>query len=119
MDTYRFIEDLPLSYCHVFTYSERPGTLAAKYEEKVRDSVKTERSHRLHRLSERKKEEFYQANAGQIRPVLWESDHHNGYMYGFTDNYIKVKTAYDDSLVNVISPFLLGRLTPEMVFVEK
>jgi len=116
MDTYRFIESLPLSYCHVFTYSERPGTLAARMEDKVKDSLKTDRSQRLHRLSEKKKEIFYQSCKGLSRPVLFESDHHKGWMFGFTDNYIKVKTPYNKAFVNEIRQVELTNLGEDMMY---
>ncbi|MEI6575980.1 MAG: tRNA (N(6)-L-threonylcarbamoyladenosine(37)-C(2))-methylthiotransferase MtaB [Bacteroidota bacterium] len=116
MDTYRFIEDLPLSYCHVFTYSERPGTLSVKLDDKVQDSLKTDRSMRLHRLSERKKEVFYQSVKGSQQAVLFESDNDKGMIYGFTDNYIKVKTAYDTKLVNEIRDVTLENLESDLTY---
>ena len=102
VETYRFLESLDLSYMHVFTYSERPGTLAAGLENKVSSRVKRERSRLLHELSDAKKEGFFKANEGREVSVLFESDNVDGYMHGFSENYIKVKTKYDSSLVNKI-----------------
>ena len=101
-DTFRFLENLDISYMHVFTYSKRDNTLAAKMESFVADRVKKERSDRLHRLSEDKKRRFYLQNMGMEARVLFESDHAMGFMHGFTENYIKVKTAYNPTFVNQV-----------------
>lgn len=101
-DTYDFLEGLDISYMHVFTYSERPGTKAADMTGKVNNKVKRERSRLLHELSDQKKKTFYEQNIGSTRPVLFESDNSNGYMHGFSGNYLKVKTAYREDFVNEI-----------------
>ncbi len=101
-DTFRFLEDLDISYMHVFTYSKRDNTLAAKMESFVADRVKKERSDRLHRMSEDKKRRFYLQNQGMEARVLFESDHAMGFMHGFTENYIRVKTAYNPAFVNQV-----------------
>jgi threonylcarbamoyladenosine tRNA methylthiotransferase MtaB len=111
MDTWHFLDALPVSYMHVFTYSERPGTKAATLTPKVSASDKRDRSRRLHGLSERKKELFYQENRGRMARVLFESDNTGGYMHGFTENYIRVRTPYDPALVNCIVELRLG--TPD------
>ncbi len=98
----RFIESLPISYLHVFTYSERPRTRALAMEGKVPVNVRRERSKVLHDISDRKKAEFYKENYGTTHKVLWESDVHDGFMLGFTENYIRVKTPYDESKVNTV-----------------
>lgn len=100
-DAYHFIERLPLSYLHVFTYSKRPGTPAATMKQ-VRDSIKKERTNRLLQLSEEKKRAFYHRFIGETRPVLFESDQVDGKMFGFTDNYIKIAVPYNENWVNQI-----------------
>lgn len=101
-DTYSFIEGLDISYMHVFTYSERPGTKAASLDGKVVNKVKRERSRILHELSDQKKTAFYREHIGSTRPVLFESDNSGGYMHGFTGNYLKVKTKYREEFINKI-----------------
>ena len=106
----RFVESIPISYLHVFTYSERPNTKALYHTGKVAVSKRRERSKILHEISERKKTEFYKQNENSQRTVLWESDKHGSYMHGFTDNYIKVRTPYNEDLINKITPVVLTRL---------
>lgn len=106
-DTCRFLESLPLSYLHVFTYSRRPGTLAAAMKNQVPDEVKHQRTHRLLEISKQKKWEFYNQNVGQVRSVLWEEECSDGVMYGFTDNYIKLKAPYQVEMVNTIESVLI------------
>lgn len=98
-----FIASLPLSALHVFTYSERPGTVAARMHGKVPFSKRKERSLELQRLSERKKEEFCMNNMGTEREILWEADCDKGLMYGFTDNYIRVGRKFDARYINTIT----------------
>lgn len=102
-DTYEFIRNLDITYLHVFTYSERPGTKALQMEGKVDEREKHRRSQLLHKLSERKKAEFYAQQIGKSALVLWESDNINGFMHGFTGNYVKVCTPYNTSLINEIT----------------
>ena len=97
-----FLELLPISYLHVFTYSRRPGTIAADMEGQVPPQVKKERTNRLISLSEQKKTEFYRQHIGEVRPVLWEAEKKGGEMFGFTDNYIKLKIPYCKEKVNTI-----------------
>jgi len=109
-DTYRFIKNLDVSYLHVFTYSERPGTKANAMAEAVNDSTRKKRSQMLHKLSEEKKNRFYRSQKGLTFNVLFESDEADGYMFGFTENYIKVMTAYNQQFINKIVPVrLLGK----------
>lgn len=115
-DTCRFIEQLPVSYLHVFTYSTRPGTLAERMENQVSEAVKQNRSRKLHQLSEQKKSGFYNQNAGTVHPVLWESDQENGYMSGFTDNYIRCKKHFDPSAVNTIETVKLESVDKDGIF---
>jgi threonylcarbamoyladenosine tRNA methylthiotransferase MtaB len=110
METFGFLEQLPVSYLHVFTYSKRDNTMAAKMESPVPDRVKKERSDALHKLSDRKKLQFYQENRGREVMVLFESDNSNGFMHGFTENYIKVKTKFNPELVNRVVTVKLENL---------
>ncbi|MBU2651559.1 MAG: tRNA (N(6)-L-threonylcarbamoyladenosine(37)-C(2))-methylthiotransferase MtaB [Bacteroidetes bacterium] len=96
----KYLADMDLSYLHVFTYSERPDTKAVQMQAKLSPAVKKQRSEVLHELSEIKKIRFYEQNRGRTVTVLFEADHHDGYMYGFSENYIRVKTLYDNTLVN-------------------
>ena len=100
LTTVHFLKDLDISYLHVFTYSERANTGAPKLGTKVPMETRRERSKILHLLSDRKKQAFYQTQVGQIRTVLFEQEENEGYLYGFTENYVKVKTKYNAALVN-------------------
>lgn len=115
-DTVRFLEDLDISYLHVFTYSKRQNTLASQIKEVVQDKIKKERSDILHHLSEKKKKEFYQKSKDLEAMVLFESDNANGWMYGFTENYIKVKTPFNPSFINTVIPVKLDRLDEDMTY---
>ncbi len=101
-DGLQFLEDLNISYCHVFTYSKRPGTPAAAMSQQVPPPVKRERTNQLLELSERKKIAFYRQHIGEKRPVLIESEKKGNLMFGFTDNYIKLQIPYDISKENSI-----------------
>lgn len=109
-ETFTFVHDLDISYVHVFTYSERPGTKAALMEGKVAPEIRKERSKKLHALSESKKQHFYQQHAGKVFRVLFESDPNKLELFGFTENYIHVKTQYDVNLINQIVPVSLQKL---------
>jgi threonylcarbamoyladenosine tRNA methylthiotransferase MtaB len=106
-DTYNFIQDLDITFLHVFSYSERPGTKALQLDGKVDEREKRRRSQVLHELSETKKRTFYRKQIGKSEMVLWESDNINGFMHGFTGNYIKTRTPFDASLINQITPVQL------------
>lgn len=101
-DTYRFIDGLDITYLHVFTYSERPGTRAVDFEGPVDEKEKRRRSVVLHQLSESKKLAFYTSNIGKTHSVLWESDNVNGMMHGWTENYIHVRTPFNPALINQV-----------------
>jgi threonylcarbamoyladenosine tRNA methylthiotransferase MtaB len=100
IDTYNFLNDLDISYLHVFTYSERENTLAAEMSGAVPGSTRAERSKMLHILSDKKRRAFYETQLGKTDEVLFEGDIKDGYMHGFTRNYVKVKATYDPVLVN-------------------
>lgn len=101
-DTLKFIADLPVSYIHTFTYSERQNTYALKMENSVNTKQKKERSKKLHLLSDRKKDVFYKENIGKTINVLFENNIVENMMSGWTDNYIKVYTSYNPNLVNKV-----------------
>jgi threonylcarbamoyladenosine tRNA methylthiotransferase MtaB len=100
LTTVNFLKDLDISYLHVFTYSERANTGAPKLGAKVPMDTRRERSKILHLLSDRKKRAFYETQIGQKRQVLFEQEENEGFLYGFTENYVKVKTAFNPALIN-------------------
>ncbi|MFI5222069.1 MAG: tRNA (N(6)-L-threonylcarbamoyladenosine(37)-C(2))-methylthiotransferase MtaB [Bacteroidia bacterium] len=115
IQTYRFLNELEISYLHVFTYSERDNTTAIKLPGRVAMKERNERSKMLHILSDKKRRNFYSENMGKVLPVLWEAENDDDVMYGFTNNYIKVKTAYDPLLVNEIINVELHEIDENMV----
>ena len=102
LDTYNFLNELDVSYLHVFTYSERENTAAAEMKGAVPGALRAERSKMLHILSEKKRRAFYQTQVGKSTQVLFEADHKNGFMHGFSRNYVKVRAPYDPLLINDI-----------------
>ncbi len=104
-NTYSFLETLPVSYLHVFTYSERRNTHAVTMPGRVGMNIRKERSRILRELSNRKRQKFYQDNAEQVHNVLFETIREDDHIYGFTENYVKVRTAANASLENTIFPF--------------
>lgn len=110
LDTYYFLQDLDISYLHVFTYSERANTLAAEMPDAVPQKIREERTTQLRSLSEKKKRAFYEQHLGQQRPVLFEEETDGEWMFGFSDNYIRVKTHYDPLLVNEIANVRLAEV---------
>lgn len=100
--TFDYLERLGISYLHVFTYSKRDNTLASRMDHPVPDKMKKERSEALHKLSDTKKHQFYRENQGMEAKVLFESDNSQGFMHGFTENYIKVKTPFNPKFVNQV-----------------
>ena len=111
-----FLSNLPLSELHVFPYSERPNTLAAKMSGKIPMHIRRERSHLLHELSENKKSQFYAQNKGTLHHILWESDIENGNIFGFTENYLRVKTAFCKEKINTITPATLYKQDENGIF---
>jgi threonylcarbamoyladenosine tRNA methylthiotransferase MtaB len=107
IDTYNFLNELPVSYLHVFTYSERENTLATELTGVVPGSTRAERSKMLHILSDKKRRAFYDSQIGSYSSVLFERETNNGLMHGFTRNYVKIETVYDPLLVNEIKPVRL------------
>lgn len=113
LETYHFLNDLDISYLHVFTYSERANTAAIDFEAPVPVSIRQDRTAQLMNLSEKKRRFFYQQHLGTNQNVLWEAENDQNRMFGFTNNYIKTETEYDPLLVNEISPVTLANLTPQ------
>ncbi len=107
-----FIDSLPISYLHVFTYSDRPGTAALRLGERIPIPVRHEHTARLLELSEKKHNEFISSQIGKTRPVLWESKlvENATLMEGWTDNYIRLSRPYDPALVATIT---LETITPD------
>lgn len=99
-ETYQFLNELNISYLHVFTYSERENTLAAEMENAVPSHKRAERSKMLHILSDKKRRKFYEENIESEATVLFENDIEHGMMQGFTENYIRVTAKYDPILIN-------------------
>jgi len=110
MDTYHFLNDLDISYLHVFTYSERANTPAAEMENPVNMEQRRERNEMLRILSQKKKIAFTNPFLGSTRPVLFEHAKEQGMMSGFTDNYIKVSLPFEASLINTIREVRLLQL---------
>jgi MiaB-like protein len=110
LETYRFLNQLPISYLHVFTYSERSNTEASDMEGSVPVSERKRRNKMLRILSEKKKREFYESQLGKKLPVLWEDEEKNGLMFGFTENYVRVQKPYDKNSSNTIELVTLDKI---------
>lgn len=102
METYNFLNELPITYLHVFTYSERENTEAAAMEGVVPVAERKKRNKMLRILSEKKKMAFYHTQLGKTLPVLWEHENKDGKMFGFTENYVRVQKDFDPASVNQI-----------------
>jgi threonylcarbamoyladenosine tRNA methylthiotransferase MtaB len=113
LKTYQFLNELEVSYLHVFPYSERPNTTAKKMQGRVPQSVRHERVTMLRTLSEKKRQAFYRKHLGTKRTVLFEADEKGGVMHGFTDNYIKMKAVYDPLLVNELTEISLDAMNDD------
>jgi threonylcarbamoyladenosine tRNA methylthiotransferase MtaB len=113
IDTYNFLNGLDVSYLHVFTYSERENTLAAEMSNPVPGSTRAERSKMLHILSDKKRRAFYQTQLNKTDKVLFEGDIKDGYMHGFTRNYVKVRAKYDPILVNELKSVYLTNISSD------
>ena len=113
METVNFLKEIDISYLHVFTYSERANTSAVKMAEPVPMDVRRERSKILHLLSDRKKRLFYEQNSGNIRNALLESEQDEGWMYGFTENYVKIRIPFDADLANQFKKVRLTKVNSD------
>ena len=110
IETYHFLNELDISYLHVFTYSERDNTEAAEMDGVVPANVRSKRSKMLRGLSVKKRRAFYESQIGSNRTVLFESENKEGYIHGFTENYVKIKTPWDPALVNTLQNVQLTRI---------
>ena len=111
IETYNFLNELNISYLHVFTYSERENTLAAEMSGAVPGSTRAERSKMLHILSDKKRRAFYNTQLDKTAEVLFEGDIKDGFMHGFTRNYVKVKAKYDPVLINELKNVYLTKIS--------
>ena len=110
LETYSFLNELDISYLHVFTYSERDNTEAATLKDVVPMNVRNKRSKMLRGLSVKKRRAFYENQLGSRRTVLFESENKEGYIYGFTENYVKVKAPWNPELVNTLHDVELTKI---------
>ena len=110
LETYDFISRLDLSYLHVFTYSERNNTEAIKFDKVVPKNVRSKRSKMLRSLSVKLKRKFYTSQIGTTRNVLFETENRNGFVYGFSNNYVRVKYPWRNYLADKIVPFELKEI---------
>jgi threonylcarbamoyladenosine tRNA methylthiotransferase MtaB len=113
LETYHFLKDLPISYLHVFTYSERVNTTADEMDDVVPLKTRNRRSKMLRSLSEKIKRAFYEQNIGREDIVLFENDVKDGIIEGFTDNYVRVAAKYDPILVNETKTVKLTEINNE------
>ncbi len=110
LDTYNYLNELDISYLHVFTYSERENTPAVDMEGVVPLNVRKKRSKMLRSLSVKKRRAFYESQLETEHTVLFEGENKQGYIYGFTENYVKVKTPWNPELVNTLHTILLTKI---------
>ncbi len=110
LETYKYLNELPISYLHVFTYSERANTEAAEMQGTVPVEVRKKRNKMLRILSEKKKVAFYQSQLGKTLPVLWEHENKDGLMHGFTENYVRIQKPFDESSINQIERVTLDKI---------
>jgi len=110
LETYNFLSELDISYLHVFSYSERDNTEAAKMDKAVANNIRSKRSKMLRGLSVKKRRAFYENQIGSKRTVLFESENKEGYIHGFTENYVKVKTPWNPELANTLHDVKLSKI---------
>ncbi|MEZ4818117.1 MAG: tRNA (N(6)-L-threonylcarbamoyladenosine(37)-C(2))-methylthiotransferase MtaB [Flavobacteriaceae bacterium] len=110
LETYQFLNELDISYLHVFTYSERDNTLASEMEGVVPQKIRAKRSKMLRGLSAKKRRAFYESQLGTTRTVLFEGENKEGYIHGFTENYVKVKAPWNPELVNTLHKVELTKM---------
>lgn len=110
LETYNFLNELDISYLHVFTYSERDNTEAVEMDGVVAKNVRSKRSKMLRGLSVKKRRAFYESQIGSARTVLFEGENKDGYINGFTENYVKVKTPWNPNLVNTLHKIKLTKI---------
>ena len=110
LETYNYLNQLDISYLHVFTYSERPNTEAVEMDGIVSLKTRNKRSKMLRGLSVKKRRAFYESQLGNESVVLFESENKEGFIHGFTENYVKVKTPWNPELVNTLHPIKLTKI---------
>ena len=110
LETYNYLNDLDISYLHVFTYSERANTEAAEMDGVVPKRTRAKRSKMLRGLSAKKRRAFYESQLGNTLTVLFEGENKEGYIHGFTENYVKVKTPWNPELVNTLHKVTLTKI---------
>ena len=110
LETYNFLNELDISYLHVFTYSERDNTEAATMDDVVPNNVRAKRSKMLRGLSAKKRRAFYENQLQTHRTVLFEGENKDGYIHGFTENYVKVKAPWNPGLVNTLHKVTLTNI---------
>ncbi len=117
-ETYRFLADLPVTYLHVFTYSERENTPATKFHGNVEPKIRFRRNELLRMLSQKKRSAFYQSFMGRTLPVLFETARSDGMNSGLATNYLRVETAGKEILTNTLHPVRIVRTDGERCFGE-
>lgn len=110
LETYNYLNELDISYLHVFTYSERPNTEAAEMENVVPQNIRAKRSKMLRGLSVKKRRAFCESQLGKILTVLFENENKEGYIHGFTENYVKVKSPWNPELTNTLQTIILKEI---------
>ncbi|HJN54246.1 MAG TPA: MiaB/RimO family radical SAM methylthiotransferase, partial [Flavobacteriaceae bacterium] len=110
METLDLLKELKISYLHVFTYSERNNTLASTMDSQVPKETRTKRSMILRSLSDKKRRIFYQSQIGLDKTVLYETENKKGYIYGYTENYLRVRTPWDPKLANKLIPIRINEI---------
>lgn len=110
LETYNYLNSLPISYLHIFTYSERENTEAVEMAGVVPVAERKKRNKMLRILSEKKKMAFYETQLGKNLPILWEHENKGGKMYGFTENYVRVQKPFDASSINQIEVLKLDKI---------
>ena len=117
LKTYNFLNELDISYLHVFSYSERANTEAAEMDNVVDKGIRHKRSKMLRVLSAKKKRQFYEQQQGSVRTVLFEGENKDGFMYGFTENYIRVKAPFKSERINQLMPTKLKTIDEDGIYI--
>ena len=109
LESYRFLSELEVSYLHVFSYSERPNTLASTFDAVIPIPIRNKRSKLLRGLSAKKRRQFYNSQLGSKKVVLFEGQNKEGYINGFTENYVKIRAPWNPELGNTLKTVRLSR----------
>ena len=110
LETYNYLNEMDISYLHVFTYSERPNTEAVNFEGIIPKKIRAKRSKMLRGLSAKKRRSFYESQLGNTATVLFENENKEGFINGFTENYVKVKTPWNPKLANTLKSVILTEI---------